>query len=68
MSAAMHLSSIGHHQAMGEAYRLVAGDGLPFSVLSREVTLPLASHVASGPVQVQSLWQVISHCHRHHQH
>jgi hypothetical protein len=28
---------------------------LPLSDLSRLVTLPLASHVASGPVQVQSL-------------
>ena len=65
MSAAVHRSSIGHHQAIGEVCSVVAGDGLPFSVLSREVTLPLASHWASGPVQVQSLWQCISHCHRH---
>ena len=56
------------HWPSSRQRRAASGGGrsvLRLSLLSMEVTLPLASQVASGPVQVQSLWQLVSHCHCH---
>ena len=64
-SASSTFHPLSHHNAIGKLYEALMGAILRLASLSFSTTLPLASHLYSGPVQVQSLQHVISHCHCH---